>query len=70
MRLAPLYDQPVTAEIATRVAEAEAAVQEINAQSIGGAISAQQRLISPNVGQPIVPGAGGQGGQPSPGGGQ
>ena len=51
--LAPFYDQPITQSMADRGAETLADLQRYNAQSLGGAVSANQQMASPNVGQPI-----------------
>jgi hypothetical protein len=55
--LAPYYDQPVPQTLLQRAADAMVAVQKKNAQGIGGSLSAAQKLMSPNVGQPIPSGA-------------
>lgn len=49
---APYYNQPVTDTLADRLTEARATVMQINAQAMGGALSENQKLESPNVGQP------------------
>ncbi len=51
--LAPYYDQPVTSSLVDRRADALGDLQRYNAQSLGGALSAAQKLDSPNVGAPI-----------------
>jgi hypothetical protein len=49
---APYYTQPVTPELMNRLTEARSTVMQINAQAMGGAVTAEQKLESPNVGQP------------------
>lgn len=56
VRLAPFYDQPVPAGVQQRALDATAAVMQINAQSLGGALSPAQAMSSPNVGNPIPQG--------------
>ncbi len=51
--MAPFYDQPVTSALADRRTETLGDLQRYNAQSLGGALSASQKLDSPNVGAPI-----------------
>lgn len=51
--MAPYYDQPVPQTLLQRAADAMVAVQKKNAQGLGGSLSAAQKLMSPNVGQPI-----------------
>lgn len=55
--LAPFYDQPIPQNLIDRAADAEISVMQYNAQSMGGALSVDQTLQSPNVGQPM-PGPG------------
>lgn len=57
---APDYDQPISGDMRARQADAQQAVMEKNAQGIGGSLSAAQKMISPNVGQPIPTGAAAQ----------
>ena len=59
VKLAPYYDQPVPANLVDRATKGELAVMQYNAQTLGGALGADQLLNSPNVGQPIPPGSGG-----------
>lgn len=51
--LAPSYDQPVPQDLLQRAAKAEVSVMGINAQGLGGSLSAIGQFSSPNVGQPI-----------------
>ena len=53
--LCDAYDQPVTPSLLAQAQRDEAQVMKINAQGMGGAVSAQQQFQSPNVGQPILP---------------
>lgn len=52
MELCPYYDMPVTPAIAQLAADGLAAIQQINAQNLGGALGESQTLNPPNVGQP------------------
>lgn len=54
--LAPFYDMPVPQSLLDRRTETTGDLNRYNAQSMGGAVSEAQRLGSPNVGQPIIPG--------------
>lgn len=57
--LCPSYDMPTTG-VDEEAADGLIKIQQINAQSLGGSLSADQTLKSPNVGQPQP--------QPAPGG--
>lgn len=54
--LGPYYDQPIPQNLLLRQQEAATDLQKYNAQGMGGALSAAQRMDSPNVGQPIPSG--------------
>lgn len=54
--LGPYYDQPIPPDLEVRAQRAEAQVMKINAQGLGGALSAGQKFDTPNLGQPILPG--------------
>lgn len=60
MELCPYYDMPVPQSIAMLAADGLAAIQQVNAQSLGGALGDSQLLNPPNVGQPQASPAGGQ----------
>lgn len=51
--IAPYYDQPVSAALMQRAQEGQMAVMQFNAQSMGGAVGENQKLMSPNVGDPV-----------------
>lgn len=50
--LAPLYDQPVTDALAAQGAKSLLNLKKVNAQSLGGALSDSQLLISPTLDNP------------------
>jgi hypothetical protein len=51
--LAPYYNQPVPQALLQRAIDGKNAVMEYNAQSLGGALTAAQRMEPVNVGTPI-----------------
>jgi hypothetical protein len=56
--LSVFYDQPLPQALMMRMQETEADLQKYNAQGLGGALTAAQRLEAPNLGQPIPSGGG------------